>query len=396
MSAHRPATGVAVPGSRPPGFGDYSAVPRPFGDATIESLVVGGLSGVGGVGQEGAIQWWSTMTRPNTQEISIMGNPAAIGDLHARTARMIERNSGLYVDYAKIGPTARAHLATVSQAQRAALRVDDGSKLVQTLLRQRRTGKRSPVPTSEGFQYAHYAAVQSTRGPVYLSERTGSNPLDGVRPIITYQEGASDTFIHWSTTPALEQQTKTGKRPPYVRRIYLNPQMQAQPEVFEEIMTALNAAGLTVAGKMLDRAGELAVASAHNPSRGTEPDVRTDGIILGLLANEADTALGIVASVHRKHLVSFSGRPVPKISQQVAEGVSVGDQSPERERSPTQHRASAMAAASVMTRAALGVQPGQRLTGDQRTRLRSVFETAWSGVAARVRINPHNPAWNKG
>lgn len=381
------------PALRTPSFRDLEVLGRPFSDRALSFFMNEAL---GALDPEAAIQRWFTMARPTPEEIELMNDPQAIASLHAQTAQMIARNSKIKFDLGRmgsVGPGVETYLNSLNNAYKKELEADDGSKLVAALDAWRRTGQGGSVKLGDAVAYPRYQPVYSKEGErIDLSNRFGKKP-DGVRASISYQEGLGDAFIHWATDALLDHQIKAGS-PKFARRMYLNPKMQDQPMIFEKIMTELNKAGLIVAGKMVDRAKELAMASATRPKVGEEPDVRTDGILLGMLDHEADTVLGVVEEIYREHYDSFKGRAVPKVAQRIGEGVAVSDESPNPgKESMTTHRAAALRAAAVATRAELGLKPGQSFDSED-PRGRNLFEEKWYHHARAAGINPKNLTWN--
>ncbi|MGH7157806.1 MAG: T3SS effector HopA1 family protein [Candidatus Saccharimonadales bacterium] len=370
-------------------FDTLRSVERPFSDTTIERIVVGDLSGEG-FSAATDIQRWSSLARPTAAEVSLMHNPSAIAGIHKKTADMIRQHGHFHIDPNRVGPQEKEILRLAIQAQKDALAADDGGVL-ERRVQLWRQGQGAGVKLVTGAKYAH-CSVSTTKGPLDLSDRFGKK-VNGVRAVISYQEGLGDNYIHWATTGLTSHQLTHGSSPSFGRRIYLNPEPAFQTEIFTSVMQRLDQAGLTVGGKMIDRALELAVASAANPAVGKEENVRADGIVLGLVAAEADVALRITEDVYKENYAAFRGRPTPKIPQKVAEGVAVSDESPDVKESLTTHRAIALGAAAEAARQVLGFNFRQGQHFDAR-QLRNAFEASWRSVAATSGINFKNFAWN--
>jgi hypothetical protein len=92
------------------------------------------------------------------------------------------------------------------------------------------------------------------------------------------------------------------------KRIYLNPDMEATPRLFEQLLQAANQAGISIQLKMVQRATEA--LNAHlKAAKGDEVGLRGDGIVVYTDGEHADDTLAMVLALAQDNSDAFRGRP---------------------------------------------------------------------------------------
>ena len=99
-------------------------------------------------------------------------------------------------------------------------------------------------------------------------------------------------------------------------RIYLNPSLHASVKVFGDLIDRFEEYSLPINMKIFNRAFE----AGHKHQYGS---VRADGIIIYTNHEHTDTALQLVLSCYMQHYSSFEDRVSPKLTTQIAPGVSL-------------------------------------------------------------------------
>ena len=164
--------------------------------------------------------------------------------------------------------------------------------------------------------------------------------LDGVRPSIKVQSD-NGPFIMAYTKPRIYE--KLNQQDQVLdRRIYLNPDLESAPLIFEKLLQAANKSGISAQIKMLQRAGEMMglsrrVKSSPEQSAG---GIRGDGIVAYVNNKDADELLGLALDIAREDDGAFVNRKTSRIPQSVADGVAIGDEPTQTPgHSLTSHRA---------------------------------------------------------
>jgi len=169
------------------------------------------------------------------------------------------------------------------------------------------------------------------------------------------------------------------------KRIYLNPSMEATPQLFEQILRAANEAGISLQLKMFQRAPEVATAHAYKRKGMEAGGLRGDGIVVYVDGEHADEALGIVLALVKDNPEAFKGRQTSRIPQKVAEGIAVGDEPVQMSGvSLTTHREMLFNYAADRTRSS-------GLRGEE---ARALFRDLVRRIAIANGVNPENIAFN--
>jgi hypothetical protein len=184
-------------------------------------------------------------------------------------------------------------------------------------------------------------------------------------------------------------QRMQGNAEAITERIYLNPDAMAAPHVFEQVLQAVNKAGIPIEMKMLQRAQEMGYAHIEKSKDASKGDaLRGDGIVLYASKETANDVLELALAVAQDNPEAFAGRETSRIPQVVAEGVAVGSeplQKPgEKKESLTSHRARMLTV--IAQKVADSGKTGQEA--------RDAFRRGIDYYAAREGVDPHNLAFN--
>ncbi len=217
----------------------------------------------------------------------------------------------------------------------------------------------------------------------------------GVRPNIRFQEEVSGQFIHWSSDSYAKAKAEgRNQNTEMTKRIYLNPRPEDSVKVFSALMKAANESGLTVHGKMLDRAMELC-QDTQRAARGEKISLRADGIVLYASDAEADKILELVKALPEDLQEAFVGRPSPKIPTQIAEGIALGSEpTTDAPESLTSHRTKALEEAGSRTLQRLGLAEGQKVPPQLKVQAHRIFLAEFKKLAPDYDINPDNFSFN--
>lgn len=149
--------------------------------------------------------------------------------------------------------------------------------------------------------------------------------IPGVRPNFKVQRQISGTFLMAYSDKRVAEKFD-GQAKDITKRIYLNPDSEEAPLIYEEILQAANKAGISMQLKIYQRAAEFASKHGKGGSVDTTGGLRGDGIVVYASDESADALLSLVLAVARDHKESFNGRQTSRIPVSVAEGIAVGDE----------------------------------------------------------------------
>lgn len=183
-------------------------------------------------------------------------------------------------------------------------------------------------------------------------------------------------WIRWDSS-AYMQAKVTGNRTPTERRVYVNPRIIDQVQIFGEIADALNEAGIPAQGKIADHSLDRFVVDNYT---------RGDSIVFYVTNEHAEALLACVHAIYAKYPESFKGRKSVKIGREIGSGVAIGDEPNGRsDVSLTSHRAEAIDEALTQT----------RKSGVSSERAPDEFRRNFGRIAAGYGINPENISFNK-
>ncbi len=306
-------------------FEDAHQASKKFSDEFIDGCLSGSHSvGAETVGTKGFLD--KVETTPTDE--SIINDPEAIAATYLATSDMVARSLRLMT---KPGMTTerKYELKTAKESYLSHLGDETQAAADQIIGWTEDPKKRFPVAATEyqGFKV------------------DGKDPLDAMgkdaedfRPNIKVQRQIGGTFIMaYSDARTAEKLSKRDED--LTQRIYLNPDMLATPEIFEKLLQAANAAGLSMQLKVFQRAPELAGAHVAKQRGRAVDSLRGDGIVMYAHEDTADDVLGLALAIAKDHPEAFVGRKTSRIPQRVAEGIAIGDEPNQDGKSLTSHRA---------------------------------------------------------
>ncbi|QQS65270.1 hypothetical protein IPO96_01820 [Candidatus Saccharibacteria bacterium] len=347
-------------------FAEARTTPRPFSDEFIDTFT-DTPTAING------IKSYLDDVKPTYRDKEVIGDSDRIAELYIKTTEMIARNLRVKVDQGKAGVTAE-------QIQR------DGEATLQRLW-----GYRVNVP--EGLKRHHISATnpQATNKDKFLDDETISGleyrgfdfNRPGVRANFHIQRQNFTTFI-MAYSDGRVQEKMAGTSTILDKRIYLNPDMEATPRLFEQLLQAANQAGIPIQLKMVQRATEA--LNAHlKAAKGDEVGLRGDGIVVYTDGEHADDTLAMVLALAQDNSDAFRGRPHSRTPQNVAEGIGIADE-PIQEPgiSLTSHR-------TEVLKSVAGQVAASGKKGDE---AHAMFRHLWQNTAVANGIDPNNLAFN--
>lgn len=346
-------------------------------DSFVDGAIEDGLS-VGGrwVGIKGYLD--TVEATSSDREIST--NPERIAGLYLRTTEMLARNLKIAVIRNGNPEQANARREQVKQskekyltqlAQEAPDAADEIAKWC------RGDVKRFPLGAVE------YHGFKVDNRDILDADNKG---FPDIMPNFKIQRQLGGVFV-MAYSDRRVQNKFTNKEGVLSRRIYLNPDIEAAPEIFEQLLQSANEAGIPLQLKMFQRAPELATLYKSR-TRGKDTELgglRGDGIVMYAEDEDANEVLEMVLALAKDNPDSFKGRSVSRVPQSVAEGIAVGDE-PVRAKgaSLTSHREKIFSYAADKTR------ESDKKGEDARQLYRDLVKQ----VALDNGVNPNNIAFN--
>ena len=213
-----------------------------------------------------------------------------------------------------------------------------------------------------------------------------NNPgIPDVRPNFKIQRQGGGVFIMAYTNKRVCEKL-AGQEQLLDRRIYLNPDLEAAPLVFERLLQIANREDISLQLKMLQRAPEI--TSAHwkrlKGIHETEVNLRGDGIVVFVNHQDADQFLKQALVIAECNAEIFKGRHTSRIPCRIVDGIAIGDEPRVPGYSLTSHRAKILDYA-----AGIVIQSGK-----QGVEAYDLFREATRIVAKGNGVNPHNIAFN--
>ena len=169
------------------------------------------------------------------------------------------------------------------------------------------------------------------------------------------------------------------------RRIYLNPDLEAAPLVFERLLQIANEEGISLQMKMLQRAPEVASAHLKRLKGRPEANLRGDGIVVFVNHQDADQFLKQALAIAECNAEIFKGRHISHIPHRIVDGIAIGDEPQVPGYSLTSHRAKILDSAATIV----------RRSGKQGVEAYDLFREATRRVSEANDVNPRNIAFNK-
>jgi len=305
---------------------------------------------------------------------AIIDNPEAIAGLYLSTTEVISRNLKILV-----GPGVTEERRTLIKEAKDGFVLglhDEASEVADQI-----------VDWSEGR--ADHFPNKSMR---YQGlEIDGHDPLDtqddsatDFRPNIKIQRQVAGTFIMGYSDKRVGEKLANQDQE-LSKRIYLNPDPEVAPQVFEQILKASNEAGLSLQLKIFQRAPEFAQAHFTRANGQVMDALRGDGIVIYAGEHQANDVLDMILSLAKDNPKVFIGRETSKIPQSIAEGIAIGDEPAEvKGESLTSHRVNMFEYAANYV----------KKSGKTGSEARQLFRNRLSAIAKTNHTNPNNIAFN--
>ncbi|MEX0749110.1 MAG: T3SS effector HopA1 family protein [Candidatus Saccharimonadales bacterium] len=309
----------------------------------------------------------------------VIESPERIAGLYLRTTEMLARNLKVAVARSSSPEQAQERRGQVWQAKEEFLA---------------HLGEEAPQAANEIVDWCNGDTRNFPVGAVeYRGFKVdGTDVLDAqskgaldVRPNFKIQRQFGGVFV-MAYTDSRVHEKMAGKDEVLDKRIYLNPDMEATPELFEKLLQTANEAGISMQLKMLQRAPEAASAHKGKAMGHETSGLRGDGIVVYVDGKHSDDVLGMVIALAKDSPDAFKDRETSRIPQNVAEGIAVGDEPVQIPgTSLTSHREKIFSYAAEKTRAA----------GKQGEEARAMFRDLARRTATANGVNPDNIAFNK-
>jgi len=357
-------------------FKEAQTAEKKFSDTFIDGTVNDQLK----VGDEQVgIKGYLDKVEATDKDNGIIANPEAVAGLYLSTTEMVARNLKILIgrnpDEAK-------------EAERRAVIKEAKDSFITGLHDEAISTADQIVDWCKGTTKHFPARAMEYRG----LKIDGSDPLDSesnsdndFRPNIKIQRQIGGVFIMgYSDTRVKEKLAKQDQE--LGKRIYLNPDPETAPQVFEQVLQAANEAGLSIQLKIFQRAPEFAQAHLTRSKGQTMDGFRGDGIVIYSGESQADDVLGMVLALAKDKPEAFIGRQTSKVPQNVAEGIAVGDEpTGTKGYSLTSHRVEMFNYAAEYV----------RKSGKTGQEARELFRNLVVAAAKINHINPKNIAFNK-
>jgi len=356
-------------------FEEAQNTEKKFSDSFVDGCLQDNLT----VGSEQVgIKGYLDKVESTDRDDAIIADPEAIAGLYLSTTEMITRN--LKIAVAKNPDEAKY------QDRRAAIK-DAKDRFMQKLEDEAGGVADEIVEWSEGRSRMFPVSAVEYSG----LEIDGRDPLNAegkqaedFRPNIKVQRQMAGTFVMaYSDTRVREKMSKQDQE--LGKRIYLNPDVVAVPEIFEQVLQAANEAGLSIQLKMFQRASEFAQAHLVRRKGKSMDGLRGDGIVIYVSDAQANEVLSMVLTIAKDKSEAFIGRKTSRIPQMVAEGIAIGDEPTQMSgTSLTSHREKIFSYAANYVK-----QKGKN--GEE---ARELFRRCVAATAQANKVNPNNVAFN--
>lgn len=356
-------------------FEEAQTADKNFSDSFIEGALTDKLK----VGNESVgIKGYLDKVEATQSDNEAIADPEAIAGLYLKTTDMLARNLKIMVTRNGDPAQDAARKSVISASKESFLTKLKGETEV----------------AADGI--VDWCNGDTRRFPVNATEYTGleidgkdaldskGNHADDFRPNFKIQRQLGGTFIMaYSDGRVREKVQKQDQE--LAKRIYLNPDTFATPDVFEQVLTTANATGLSIQLKMFQRAPEFAEAHRARKNGNDMDGFRGDGIVVYANEAQADDVLSMVLAIAKDKPEAFVGRKTSKVAQQVAEGIAVGDEPTQAKgESLTSHRVMILDYAANFVR-----QSGK--TGQE---AKDLFRDRVVAAAKSNKVNPGNIAFN--
>lgn len=357
-------------------FGEAAKPRKQFSDSFIRVAIRDKLEVDGE--ETGSIKIFLDEIEPTAADLEVVDDPERIAALYEATTAMITRVLKVGVPPAGSSEETQAIRETVRKAK-----ADYLSSLSEEI----------PQTTSEIIDWCSGTTRRFPKRAMgyYGFTINGKDILDakgegvpGVRPNIKIQRQEGGYFVMAYSDKRVREKL-AGKAEDLEKRIYLNPDMEATPELFERLLQVASEAGISLQLKMYQRAPDAARAHRGRSKGEGTGGLRGDGIVIYTSSKDADDVLSMVLSLAQDNPEAFKGRKTSRTPQAIAEGIAIGDEpTHEQGGSLTSHRAGILEDVTRATR-------DSGLEGEEAAKY---FRELFRRTAEERGVNPDNLAFN--
>lgn len=342
-------------------------------------FIDGAIKGVCMVGSEKVgIKGYLDKVESTKKDREVIDDPERIAGLYLRTTEMVTRNLRIFVTRSTDAQQAQKRRGDIKQVKEMFLNNLNSrtSHVVSEIIDWcNGSNKKFPVDALEyhGFEVDGIDVLDAE-----------GKSLSDVRPNFKIQRQVGGIFV-MAYTDSQVQEKIAGTDEVLDKRIYLNPNIEAAPELFEKLLHIANEAGISMQLKMFQRVSEVARAHKLKFHDGESLGLRGDGIVVYVDNKHCDQVLGLVIALAKENPAAFKDRKTSRIPARVADGIAVGDEPQMLGTSLTSHRE------KIFTSVAQEV----RKSGKQGEEARILFRDLVAKKAIENGVDPNNIAFNR-
>ena len=264
--------------------------------------------------QKGDLKLYLTNFEPTSEDKKVIKDPKRIARLYTRTTNVIQRNLQT--------------LNSENSNQR-----NQTQSAIQRLLQQQNNDFEQTINSINNW--CHDVRQEFPIDRVCYQEL---DSLDNY-PNFKMQRFLGGDFITAFSDRRIVNMSKQ-QRSRLGRRIYLNPNIEVMPLIFEKILRMANDAGIELQAKMFNRVTELATNHQADKKQ-RQFELLGDSMVVYAKAEDADYVLREIIAISLQRPQDFEGRPVARIPFKIKDGLAIGDEPQEplnSQHSLTTHR----------------------------------------------------------
>lgn len=321
------------------------------------------------------------LVEPTADDVEVVSDPQRFVELYKQTAGMVRRNLGLVVRQESL-PELREKISQIEESLGGwDQKVEAAASDVLSVCAGDSKSYSRQTTLTLGFN-----SLLATDG---LGVVGGNDELEaaGLRPTIKVQDQVFDCFLMGYSRQRLKDKLDSQEQPEPTldRRIYLNPEMEAAPLVFEQLLQKANQAEIALQLKIYPRTVETIRRFRDTKDGKSVEGLRGDGIVVYVNNEDADRVLGLALEVAQDNADSFVGRKTSAIPQEVADGIAIGDEPTQAPGySLTSHRA-------MLLDTVAGWVRDSEHEGDE---ARRYFRYCLGSASKQCGVDPNNLAFN--
>ena len=257
-----------------------------------------------------------TTAKPTETDIALINDSSQIADLYLATTEAIKANIALRVDNKRYDPQSRQNIERrlgiyfsqlTSLYQETTRQIKDCCDLKTNLFPSTKTEYRNLTINGHDILDADNLADNGIRSNIQITKRQrGSSVIKGIS-----NQAFSPQFAD--------------KKASFNRCVHLNPNVQAAPVIFGELLSAANSSKTPVIVNMLNQVSAITLTKRGQSYENRTHRLPTTGLEVHLPANIADEFLGEIFSIVRRHQGEFDGRRSQLIAHELADGVAISD-----------------------------------------------------------------------